>query len=139
MPAIPADRATRESYIATLLMLAEADDNQSIRENRFIELVALRLGLTEEDVQRIDQHPEQLSFHFPKGEQERMNLLYHLLFLMKIDGAVTEAEVALCHQLGTLLGFNYLMVDELIAVMTQHIGRKIPDETLLNIIRKYMN
>jgi len=139
MSAIPSNHKAKESYIATLLMMAEADDHQSRNEDRFIEQVALRLGLTADDVLRIDKHPQQLSFHLPNGEQQRMNLLYHLLFLMKIDGDVNEQEVQLCHRLGTFLGFNYLMVDELIQVMIRHVGKQIPQGTLLDIIRKYMN
>ena len=139
MPAIPEDRSVKESYLATLLMMAEADNRDHVNEWRFIVHVAERLGLSEEDVKTIDQHPENLSFDFPKDEQGRMNLLYHLLFLMKIDGRVGPKEKALCHELGTRLGFNYLMVDELIKVMEQHQGKVIPDNLLLNIIRKYMN
>ena len=101
--------------------------------------IAVRLGLTEQDLAHIDQHPASLSFEFPKGEQERMNLLYHLLFLMKIDGRVGPKEKALCHELGTRLGFNYLMVDDLITVMAEHEGKAVPDNLLLDIIKKYMN
>ncbi len=139
MPAIPGDRSTKESYIAVLLMLAEADNRDHVNEIRFIEHVAVRLGLDKSDVERIDQHPEHLVFVLPKDEQERMNLLYHLLFLMKIDGAVGESEIKLCHEIGLRLGFNYQMVDELINIMSQHIGKPIPQNLLLDIIRKYMN
>lgn len=139
MASIPSDRNTRESYIAALLMLAEADDRDHLFEWRFIVDVAHRLGMTEEDVKRIDTHPQDLHFRLPKGEQERMNLLYHLLFLMKIDGSVGEKEIALCHELGTRLGFNYLMVDELIVIMSKYVGKLVPEKALLNIIRKYMN
>ena len=139
MASIPSDRNTKESYIAVLLMLAEADDKDHINEDRFIRHVAVRLGLDEQDVDRIDKHPENLNFEFPRSEQARMNLLYHLLFLMKIDGTVGPKEKKLCHEIGMRLGFHYQMVDELIGVMTQHIGKVIPDHILLNIIKKYMN
>ncbi len=139
MASVPSDRNTKESYLATLLMMAEADDRDHESEWKFMVHVAVLLGLTEQDLVRIDQHPENLSFEFPKGEQERMNLLYHLLFLMKIDGRVGPKEKALCHELGTRLGFNYLMVDELIEVMTKHEGKAVPNSLLLDIIKKYMN
>lgn len=122
-----------------LLMLAEADNRDHKNEIAFINHVATRIGLSEQDVQRIDKHPENLEFVLPKDEQARMNLLYHLLFLMKIDGAVGEKEKKLCHEVGLRLGFNYRMVNELIEVMDRYIGKRIPRNTMLNIIRKYMN
>lgn len=139
MSSIPKGLKAKETYIAVLLMLAEADNREHLNEIRFINHVASRLGLTEQDVQRIDQHPEELHFVLPKDEQTRMNLLYHLLFLMKIDGRVGEKEKTLCHEIGLRLGFNYKMVDELISVMDQHIGKTITQNVLLDIIKKYMN
>ena len=139
MAAIPSDRPSKESYIATLLMMAEADNEDHINEERFINHVAVRLGLNQDDVYRIDKHPEHLAFDFPNNEQGRMNLLYHLLFLMKIDGSVAPEEITLCHEIGARLGFRYRMVDELIQVMSAHIGKVIPDNILLDIIRKYKN
>ena len=139
MSAIPSDRHTKESYIATLFMLAEADDREHKNELLFITSVGVRMGLSKDDVTAIDQHPENLVFDFPVSEQERMNLLYHLLFLMKVDGEVNQEEITLCHELGTRLGFNHLMVDELIAVMRTHVGQKVPENALLDIIRKYLN
>ncbi|MDN5205209.1 hypothetical protein QQ008_27745 [Fulvivirgaceae bacterium BMA10] len=133
------DLDARKSYIAVLLMLAEADDKDHANEERFINDVADRLDLTPEDVNEIDKHPENLVFSFPKTEVERMNLLYHLLFLMKIDGSVDPKEKELCHELGFRFGFRAEMVDELIVVMENHIGQIIPPGTLLNIIKKYMN
>lgn len=139
MSLIPSDRKSKESYIAVLLMLAEADDLDHIYEEQFINHVAERLGLNEKDVRQIDQHPENLTFDFPKDEQGRMNLLYHLLFLMKIDGSVAPSEIKLCHEIGLRLGFNYQMVNELIQVMSEHLGKTIPQDVLLNIIKKYLN
>ena len=109
--------------------LAEADNRDHVNEIRFI-----NQGLSESDVERIDRHPEELC---PK--MNCMNLLYHILFLMKIDGSVGPNEIKLCHEIGLRLGFNYQMVDELIAVMSDHVGQQIPHGILLDIIRKYLN
>ncbi|MGI9543536.1 MAG: hypothetical protein ACR2MX_09770 [Cyclobacteriaceae bacterium] len=129
----------KRSHIAVLLMLAEADDRDHLNEDRFINYVASKLGLSESDVVEIDRHPENWVFEFPKSEKDRMNILYHMLFLMKIDGAVANEEKTLCHELGLRLGFNQMMVNELIIVMDRYAGRTIPEDTLLNIIKKYMN
>jgi hypothetical protein len=58
---------------------------------------------------------------------------------MKIDGSLGPNEIKLCHEIGLRLGFNYEMVDELITVMSEHVGRMIPQNRLLDIVRKYLN
>ena len=129
----------KQTHILTLLMLAEADNRDHINEIRFINNVAGRIGLSEMDVQEIDKHPERLTFSLPESEEDRMTMLYDLLFLMKIDGVVAEEEKELVRELGVRLGFRITMVEEFIQTMAQYVGQQVPANALLDIIRKYMN
>jgi len=129
----------KQTHILTLLMLAEADNRDHINEIRFINNVAGRIGLSEMDVQEIDKHPERLTFSLPESEEDRMTMLYDLLFLMKIDGVVAEEEKELVRELGVRLGFRISMVEEIIQTMAQYVGQRVPANALLDIIRKYMN
>lgn len=129
----------KQTHILTLLMLAESDDKDHINEFRFINNVARRLGLSELDVEQIDQHPERLTFSLPQTEQDRMTMLFDLLFLMKIDGVVAEEEKEMVLELGVRLGFRILMVEEFIRTISEHVGKDVPENALLDIIRKYMN
>ncbi len=129
----------KQTHILTLLMLAEADNSDHENEIRFINHVAGRIGLSEQDVDDIDKHPERLNFSLPVTEQDRMTVLYDLLFLMKIDGSVVGAEKELVQELGKRLGFRMDMIEEFIEVMRRYIGQSIPPNVLLDIIKKYMN
>lgn len=129
----------RKSHLFMLLMLAEADNEDSPLEVLFINKVAERLGMTPEDVQEIDKNPENLTLVIPKTEHARMEILYDLLFLMKFDQDVDQSEIDLVHRLAFRMGFRPTMTQEMIDVMKQHIGRNVPKDSLLNIIRKYMN
>ncbi len=129
----------KQTHILTLLMLAEADDSDHVNEIRFINNVAGRIGLSESDVQEIDQHPERLTFSLPESEEDRMTVLYDLLFLMKIDGNVAEEEQELVRELGVRLGFRISMVEEFIQTIAKYVGQQVPSNALLDIIRKYMN
>lgn len=129
----------KQTHILTLLMLAEADNRDHINEIRFINNVAGRIGLSEMDVQEIDKHPERLTFSLPESEEDRMTMLYDLLFLMKIDGVVAEEEKELVRELGVRLGFRISMVEEFIQTIAQYVGQQVPANALLDIIRKYMN
>lgn len=122
-----------------LLMLAEADDHDHNLELIFINKVASRLGVTEEEVSHIDKNPQTVTFIIPKREHERMEILYDLLFLMKFDQHVDVEEIELIHRLAFRMGFRPTMTQEMIEVMKQHIGQLVPKESLLTIIRKYMN
>ena len=129
----------KQTHILTLLMLAEADDRDHVNEIRFINNVAGRIGLSKLDVQEIDKHPERLTFSLPESEEDRMTVLYDLLFLMKIDGDVAEEEKELVRELGVRLGFRISMVEEFIQTMAKYVGQPVPANALLDIIRKYMN
>ncbi|MEN8251545.1 MAG: hypothetical protein ABFS32_21655 [Bacteroidota bacterium] len=129
----------KQTHILTLLMLAEVDGRDHENERLFINSVARRLGMTEADVEDIDKHPERLTFSLPTSEVDRMTVLYDLLFLMKIDGDVAEEEVELVRELGMRLGFRIGMINEFIQVMADSIGKEVPANALLDIVRKYMN
>lgn len=129
----------KQTHILTLLMLAEVDGRDHENERLFINSVARRLGMTEADVEDIDKHPERLTFSLPTSEVDRMTVLYDLLFLMKIDGEVAEEEVELVRELGMRLGFRIGMINEFIQVMADSIGKEVPANALLDIVRKYMN
>ena len=129
----------KQTHILTLLMMAEADGRDHENEIRFINNVAGRLEMSNSDVQEIDKHPERLTFSLPDTEADRMTMLYDLLFLMKIDGDVAEEEKDLVRELGVRLGVRISMIEEFIQTISKYIGREVPDDALLDIIRKYMN
>lgn len=129
----------KQTHILTLLMLSEADNRDHVNEIRFINNVAGRIGLSELDVQEIDRHPERLTFSLPESEEDRMTVLYDLLFLMKIDGDVAEEEKELVRELGVRLGFRISMVEEFIRTIAKYVWQQVPSNALLDIIRKYMN
>lgn len=129
----------KKTHLLMLLMLAEADDHDHDLELIFISKVASRLGLSDEEVTRIDKNPQTVTFIIPKREHERMEILYDLLFLMKFDQHVDDEEIDLLHRLAFRMGFRPTMTQEMIEVMKQHVGKLVPKESLLSIIRKYMN
>ena len=129
----------KKTHLLMLLMMAEADDNDHLLEMIFISQVAARLGLDPEDVEEIDQNPQDITFVISKSESERMEILYDLLFLMKFDREVDDDEVELIHRLAFRMGFRPTMTQEMVEVMRQHIGQLVPQDALLDIVRKYMN
>jgi len=128
----------RKSHVLNLLKLAEADGEWHENEKRFIAAVAKRVGLTEPEHEEIVFTPENIAFTPANTEEERIILLYDLLFMMKIDGVVAKEEAALCLKIGMRLGFSRPMVEEMIQAMKTYKVKKVSDHSLITIFKKYM-
>lgn len=133
------DIEKRKSHLLTVMMMIEADNSEHKFESSLSYNIGSRLGFTAQEVDALKNDPTNVSYDFPKSEVERMTILYDIFFIMKIDGNINEDEQKLFRSLGRLLGFNDLMLTEFLEVAKKYVGQVIPDDTLLNIIKKYMN
>ena len=129
----------KKSHLLMLLMLAEADNNQDALEDEFILQVGKRLGFDKVAIDHIDKHPEDMAFVIPKTDIERNTILSDLLFLMKFDGKVDNTEINLLHELAFRMGFRPTMTQEMIEIMKAHIGKTVPKNALLVVIKKQLN
>lgn len=75
----------------------------------------------------------------PKVENERIKILYYMLYLIKADQIVDQEEVDLIHHFGLKLGFREKMLDKLVEIAKENIGKGLPLEKMLNTIRQYLN
>ncbi len=129
----------RKSHILNLVLLAQADGKWHENEKKFIADVSKRIGLTEEEHADIIFHPETVAFVVAETEPERVTMLYDMLFMMKMDGEVSSEEERICMEIGFRLGFNPMMVQEMIEVMKTYEYKQVPDDSLINILKKYFN
>lgn len=129
----------KQSIIAMLIQMATVDDDIASMESRFVADVASNLGLTSKDIEAVVRSPEDFVIAPPPDEQSRMEILYYLLFTMRVDGVITEKEEKLCYKAALRLGFNELLARDLIGVMKTYLKDDIPPEAMLDHIRKYLN
>ncbi len=129
----------KKAVVAMLIQLANVDEGEAHVERRFIRDVAEQLGLKTSELQEVIDNPDGFPLKPPKEEQERMNILYYLLFTMRVDGVIKEEEERLCYKAGLRLGFNEHLTADLIRVMKTYLHEDIPTEAMLNAIRKYLN
>ncbi len=127
------------THLKMLIQLAKADNNSHNYEDWFIEDVAKKLGLDESAIVEAEHYPEDSNYAVPTEEVERMTMLYHLLFLMRMDGNIAEEETELCRKLGFKLGFRPNLVNDLINLMVEYARKDIPTATMLKAIQKYNN
>lgn len=129
----------KRSIIALLLRLQASDNDADLQEFAYIHKVAEHLGLSEKDVLSVEAALDQYPLNPPSDEKDRMTILYYLLFLMEVDGEVSQPEEQLVEHFGILLGFRLEMTRELIAVVKSHSHRTIPPDKMLKQIKKFLN
>ncbi len=129
----------KRSIIALLLKLSQSDDDWDTRELAFIRDIGYKMGLETHDVAEINAGLENFELVPPKSENERMEIMYYLLFFMKVDGQVTKPEEEMVTGVGLRLGIRPELTGELIGIIKDHINKEIPVDRMLSLIKKYLN
>lgn len=136
---LQSEERLKKSIIAVLLRLLHIDKNTSSSEFAYILKVAFNLGLTKADVDNVEKNIESYPLKAPANEQDRMTILYYLLFLMEIDGKVSKSEEIFVQEFGFKLGFRTTLTAELIEVIKEYASKRLPADAMLNRIRTYLN
>jgi len=129
----------KKATLALLMQMTVSDEQIAPIEEKYIEYVAKELSVSLLDVNDIRDNPDRFDLKPPQEEQERMTILYYLLFTMRIDGKIDKREEELCYKAALKLGFNHQMVSDLIAVIKNNKGLDLPTDSLIKEIKKYMN
>lgn len=132
------DDAKKENILAIIVAVSKVDGGIHENEMLWILQLGFSMGMNEEEVREITIKDDP-SLFIPSSEKERMTILYYLVFLIKVDGRITEEEKNILHHFGLKLGFNHLMVANIIRVVQANIGQKLPPDAIINEVRKYLN
>lgn len=124
----------RRDIIKLLMQLAKADGVIQNQEKLFIVDACKNLGI---DINEIKENDDDI--RFPKTEQERMTVLYYLLFMMNSDGNISNEEVIFIKKIGFKLGFRARLIEDMLETLAQYPDQQIPPNALVNNIKKYLN
>ena len=130
--------AKKQYILSIMLAMSKVDNVVHDNEMMYILQLGLSMDMSEEEILQIakDDKP---SLFVPASEADRMTILYYLVFLIKVDGVVSEKEKEMLYHFGLKLGFNPLMVANIIRVIQANIGKKLPPNALIKEVRKYLN
>ena len=128
-----------EKLIKLLVLFSRSDDKFDEKEFVYILNVAQHLGLSQDYLESVIRSDETLAMETPESEQERMQIMYYLLFLMKIDREISDQEAELVHHFGFKLGFSRAMINDFIDLIKLHKDSRVPTDAMLDIILKYQN
>ena len=131
-------RRNKEIY-ALLYKLTLSDKDIHRLELSYMMHIADALELTQEEVNEVTADPNAFDLKPPTPERERMTIIYYMLFAMQIDGEIHPSEEAMVHKAGLRLGFNEIMLNELINAMKHYLDKIIPDDVLVGIIKTHLN
>lgn len=129
----------KRSIIALLLRLSDSDLDNDPREQAYMEQVCIAIDLPISDIEEVKANMEDYPLDPPKEEMYRMQILYFLLFQMKIDKVATDQEIKVIRKFGFKLGFREGLVEKMIEVIKAHTDKLVPPDALVEVIRNYRN
>ena len=101
-------------YIRALIYLGRADAEFHEKEKEYIRKVGVRIGLSDQDLDRELSATANEAFALPQEEVLRFTLLDDLINLMISDGKITEEEIKICEKIANELGFHMDAVGSII-------------------------
>lgn len=97
---------TPQEQISILAMLSKADQVVAEQEYRLILFIANRLGMEEEEAKQLFDNPKPIPSFKNIPTEDKVEFLYDIVKMMKIDGKVHAKEVKFCEKLAMKLGYR---------------------------------
>ena len=130
------DKKTKLTYLKLMVDIMHADGDVHVEEKGFIFTIAQKMGITKEELAGLSSIEK---MHMPADEIDRMQILYHILFLMRADGAISSDEERVAKEIGFRLGIRTQLVEDLIGVMIEYLGQAVPPSEMRRKILPYLN
>ena len=130
--------AKKENIMSIMVSMSRVDGVIHDNEMLYILQLGFSMGLSEEEIRNITVS-KKIKMFVPSSEADRMTIFYYLVFLIKVDGKISEKEKEMMFHFGLKLGFNPLMVSNIIRVVKANLGKKLPPDAILKEVRKYLN
>jgi hypothetical protein len=126
------DKKKRLSHIRNLVALACADGSLEKSEIDLIFHIGTKAGLKPDELKRIIERPDSISFYPPETDRARIEQLYDMVLLMMVNGEIHENEIAVCKVMAIKLGFNHLVIDKMVHDTIDAIARGIATDIALS-------
>jgi uncharacterized tellurite resistance protein B-like protein len=125
------------NLLSDMIAFAIIDGELHEREYMFLSLVALELGITNDELKQLF-HEENRS-EVIKSEFERIQQFYRLALLMHCDGVLHEREQIKIHEIGINMGLNPHAIKRVLKAMEQSPTRMVHPDYLLEVFQEQMN
>lgn len=122
-----------------LIFASKTDGIIHKKEFAYLLYVCRNLNVDPETLRDMSVDFETFKEFLPNTEQDRMQFLYHLLFLMKSDETISIEEEKILYHFGFKLGFLEDKIRDFIHVAKRYTLSQLPSNALLDIVKKYNN
>jgi uncharacterized tellurite resistance protein B-like protein len=130
------DKKKRLSHIKNLIALAASDGEIDKNELDLIFKIGARVGLSNDELSRIIERPDSISFKIPDSFGDRIEQLHDMVLIMMIDGELHENEITLCKLIAIKLGFKHQIIDKMVSDIIEQIKKGIALNILLNNLKR---
>lgn len=117
--------------LSILIELAYRDGEIDEREHRLIHQIGEAHGILQEEIVDLIDNPPKIDYD-QLSNDERFEMLYNLVRLMKVDGKIFDEEILYCLDVAKRLGYPMEAVMELYGLV--HANLKLTSE--INILKK---
>ena len=128
-----------QTRLLDLYKIALADGKIEPNEYQLLFDISKSLGLAENDVLDIINGENSFELEKPSTFQDRMQHLFQMLFLMKIDGEIDAKEVSTIKSMALHLGLDIMMTKDLIDIISQYKNGLVPQEKMIAEVKRHMN
>jgi len=125
------------SHLKALYHLACADNEITKAESIYIRIVAERLGVKQEELEKFDASEPVLEL--PEKQYELYGLFHRLAIIIMIDNNIDENERRYCFNLGIKMGLHPNAIDEIIDHIQRHGTMASLPKDIIAIFKKYLS
>jgi uncharacterized tellurite resistance protein B-like protein len=104
----------RKSHIKNLICVAMVDGHLDDGEWELLRSIARIMGMSEEEIKTIRNHPEAIHFVPPRKYEQKVEQIRDLVALMTVDGEINTKELELCKKISLKLDILPQMVDQIL-------------------------
>lgn len=131
------DKKRRLSHIRNLIILAIADGHLDQTEKSLITTIAIRVGITPSELDRLIDRPGSINFYPPSSYRERIEQLFDMVLVMMADGEIHDNELTFCKAVAARLGFHMQIIDAIIESIIDSVKAGLEAERIISRLMQY--
>jgi uncharacterized tellurite resistance protein B-like protein len=127
--------ATVRSHMKNLIEMAAVDGHFHESEKVLLKSIAKRNGISESQLEQIQNNPTSILLEIPKDSSEKFHQLYDLVHMMSIDNEVHAEEQNLCTLFAIKFGYRREATSELIEAIRLNIKNGISHDEAIKRVK----
>ena len=124
-------KARNKGHFSAIVRVACADERISPEEQAFLDKLANKLEISNEEYEEILENPMKYPINPPYLYTQRLERLYDLARMVHVDHQLGDAQEILLRKFGLALGFTPGNVDYIIDKALKLVDRKVDAETFV--------